>query len=100
MITTFQVAVIGCDVLAVATCVPSKLLAAAFLPRYMECVLSMPPETPLAFGLHPNTEIGYRTQQCEDLFKTLMESEGTGSGSSAGKGGTEIEGEAVSVPAS
>lgn len=66
--------------------------------RYMECVLSMPPETPLAFGLHPNTEIGYRTQQCEDLFKTLMESEGAGGSAAASKGGTEIEGEAVGFP--
>lgn len=63
--------------------------------RYMECVASMPPETPLAYGLHPNTEIGYRTQQCEDLFKTLMESEGASSGATANKGGVEIEGEAV-----
>ncbi|CDJ62015.1 hypothetical protein ENH_00001340 [Eimeria necatrix] len=63
--------------------------------RYMECVASMPPETPLAYGLHPNTEIGYRTQQCEDLFKTLMESEGASSGATANKGGVEIEGEAL-----
>lgn len=68
------------------------------LIRYMECVASMPPETPLAFGLHPNTEIGYRTQQCEDLFKTLMESQGAGGSASASKGGsTEVEGEAVST---
>ena len=57
----------------------------------------MPPETPLAFGLHPNTEIGYRTQQCEDLFKTLMESEGAGGGASSSRGtGAEAQGEAVS----
>ncbi|XP_026191394.1 dynein beta chain, ciliary [Cyclospora cayetanensis] len=55
--------------------------------RYMECVASMPPETPLAFGLHPNTEIGYRTQQCEDLFNTLMESEGAGGNPTTSKGG-------------
>lgn len=58
----------------------------------MDCVASMPPETPLAFGLHPNTEIGYRTQQCEDLFKTLLESEGASAGGTAGK---ETDGEAV-----
>lgn len=33
----------------------------------------MPQETPLAFGLHPNAEIGYRTHQCNDLFETLLQ---------------------------
>lgn len=60
----------------------------------MECVAAMPPETPLAFGLHPNTEIGYRTQQCEDLFQTLLETQGAG-GTAAASSGTG-EGEEVS----
>ena len=29
-------------------------------------------ETPNIFGLHPNAEIGYRTQQCSDLLKLLL----------------------------
>lgn len=40
-------------------------------------------ETPLAFGLHPNAEIGYRTQTSEDLLRTILElsaSSGDGSG--------------------
>jgi dynein heavy chain len=30
-------------------------------------------DTPLAFGLHPNAEIGFRTAQSENLFRTLEE---------------------------
>jgi dynein heavy chain len=30
-------------------------------------------DTPLAFGLHPNAEIGFRTEQSETLFRTLQE---------------------------
>lgn len=28
----------------------------------------LPPETPLAFGMHPNAEIDFRTTQCKNLF--------------------------------
>jgi len=30
-------------------------------------------ETPLAFGLHPNAEIDFRTTQSDNLFKTLLD---------------------------
>ena len=30
-------------------------------------------DTPLAFGMHPNAEIGFRTDQATTLFRTLME---------------------------
>ncbi len=30
-------------------------------------------ETPLAYGLHPNAEIGFRTTQCDYLFSILVE---------------------------
>eukprot|EP00606_Chrysophyceae_sp_TOSAG23-5_P001115 GSChrysophyteH2.ASY1.ANO1.808.1 assembled CDS len=30
-------------------------------------------ETPLAFGLHPNAEIGFRTANSEELLKTILE---------------------------
>merc|ERR1711865_115522 len=30
-------------------------------------------ETPIAFGLHPNAEINFRTQQSEELFLTILE---------------------------
>jgi dynein heavy chain len=30
-------------------------------------------ETPIAFGMHPNAEIGFRTNQCTILFNTLVD---------------------------
>jgi hypothetical protein len=30
-------------------------------------------DTPLAFGLHPNAEIGFRTEMSERLFRTILE---------------------------
>ena len=30
-------------------------------------------DSPLAFGLHPNAEIGFRTEQSENLFKTILD---------------------------
>eukprot|EP01002_Notosolenus_urceolatus_P015217 NODE_753_length_1810_cov_24.956843_g613_i0.p1 GENE.NODE_753_length_1810_cov_24.956843_g613_i0~~NODE_753_length_1810_cov_24.956843_g613_i0.p1 ORF type:complete len:547 (-),score=214.31 NODE_753_length_1810_cov_24.956843_g613_i0:169-1809(-) len=32
-----------------------------------------PAESPILYGLHPNSEINFRTQQGETLFRTLME---------------------------
>jgi dynein heavy chain len=40
--------------------------------KYIEHIeTECPPETPLAFGMDPNAEIDFRTQQCKSLFKTL-----------------------------
>merc|ERR1711988_48038 len=49
---------------------------------------SLTSETPLAFGLHPNAEIGFRTDIAEDLLKVILElsassSEGGGDTTSA-----------------
>jgi len=33
---------------------------------------TVPADTPLAFGLHPNAEIGYRTFASNDMFETLI----------------------------
>jgi dynein heavy chain len=42
--------------------------------KYLEHIeTECPPETPLAFGLDPNAEIDFRTQQCVELFATLQE---------------------------
>jgi dynein heavy chain len=39
-----------------------KTPAAANYERYIEHIdTTMPPDTPIAFGLHPNAEIGFRT---------------------------------------
>ena len=51
--------------------------------QYIETKL--PIETPLMFGMHPNAEIGYLTQQCDTIFTTIMEITGSTSGSSSGK---------------
>ncbi|KAJ4456876.1 putative Dynein heavy chain 17; axonemal [Paratrimastix pyriformis] len=34
---------------------------------------SLPPESPYLFGLHPNAEIGFLTEQAENLFKTILD---------------------------
>ena len=42
--------------------------------KYLEHIeTSLTQETPLAYGLHPNAEIGFRTFQCSNLFNTLIE---------------------------
>jgi len=42
--------------------------------RYLEHIeTQLVGETPLAFGLHPNAEIGFRTDQTEQLFRQLTE---------------------------
>ena len=42
--------------------------------RYLEHIeTNLQGDTPLAFGLHPNAEIGFRTQQSEALFQTLQD---------------------------
>lgn len=51
--------------------------------NYIETKL--PVETPLMFGMHPNAEIGYLTQQCETIFNTIMEISGSSNGSGSGK---------------
>jgi dynein heavy chain len=42
--------------------------------KYIEHIEeNLPPETPLAFGMHPNAEIDFLTTTCNTLFKTLVE---------------------------
>jgi dynein heavy chain len=42
--------------------------------KYIEHIdKTMTGDTPIAFGLHPNAEIDFRTQQSNTLFKTLIE---------------------------
>ena len=47
---------------------------------------SLPAESPLIYGLHPNAEIGFLTNKAEDLFQTILRLE-IGSGASDGGGG-------------
>ncbi len=41
--------------------------------KYLEHIETLGAETPLAYGLHPNSEISFRTMQCNVLFSTLLE---------------------------
>lgn len=57
--------------------------------RYAEFIQEGPPETPMAYGLHPNAEIDFLTKQCQALFGTLQEIQPRGSG--GGDGGNPIQ---------
>lgn len=51
-----------------------KVTAQSSYDKYYEYIEgSLHIETPIAYGLHPNAEIGFRTAQCELLFNTLVE---------------------------
>ena len=50
-------------------------------------------ETPLAYGLHPNAEIGFRTTQCITLFNTILDvtpKDSSSGGEAGGRTTTEI----------
>ena len=61
--------------------------------KYIEYIeTETPAETPLAFGMHPNAEIDFRTNQCVVLFRTLQEltpKDAASAGESAGGGKQE-----------
>jgi len=40
--------------------------------KYIEHIETMPPESPLFFGMHPNAEINFRTTQCNIVFGLLV----------------------------
>jgi dynein heavy chain len=53
--------------------------------KYAEYIdTETPSETPLAFGLHPNAEIDFRTQQCVNLFRLLQEIQPRDAGADGG----------------
>jgi len=56
--------------------------------KYIEHIETMPPESPLFFGMHPNAEINFRTVQCVQTFEMLLSLPGFGAG---GGGGGEDE---------
>jgi dynein heavy chain len=60
--------------------------------KYAEYIeTDTPPETPLAFGMHPNAEIDFRTQQCNTLFRLLQEVQPRDGGGEGGGGETVQE---------
>ena len=58
---------------------PNEMDYTAYI-KYAE--KSMPPESPLLFGLHPNAEIGYLTNSTEKLFLDILAMGGDGDGAS------------------
>jgi dynein heavy chain len=54
----------------------------------------MPPETPLAFGLHPNAEIGFKLREAESLCNSLVQLQPREAG---GEGGMSTEEKAKMV---
>ncbi|RYY38153.1 hypothetical protein EON62_00615, partial [archaeon] len=53
--------------------------------RYLEHIeTEFKGDTPIAFGLHPNAEIGFRTEQSETLLRTLLELQPRDASSSGG----------------
>ena len=57
--------------------------------KYLEYIeTTITGETPIAYGLHPNAEIGFRTSQCNVLFNTLLELQPKDSGASSTEEGT------------
>ena len=45
---------------------------------------SMPPESPVAYGMHPNAEIGFRFMQAETMFHSITELMPRGGGADGG----------------
>ena len=57
--------------------------------KYIEYIeTESPAETPLAFGMDPNAEIDFRTNQCIELFSTLQEIQPKDAGAAGGGGMT------------
>ena len=52
---------------------------------YVKYIDKLPNESPLMFGMHSNAEINYLTNQCEYIFRTIVNIQGGGGGSSEGK---------------
>lgn len=59
--------------------------------KYIDHIVTeLPPETPLAFGMHPNAEIDFRTNQCKQLFITLVDLQPRDSSADA-EGGMSVQ---------
>lgn len=51
-----------------------KYKARTAVPQVLEYIdEQMPPETPLAFGLHPNAEIGFKLREAETFCNSLVQ---------------------------
>merc|ERR1719258_409582 len=52
--------------------------------KYLEHIETMPAESPLLFGMHPNAEINFRTAQCDKTMDMLSVLSGGSGGSDEG----------------
>lgn len=59
---------------------------------------AMTEDTPIAFGLHPNAEIGFRTQQSNSLFRALMGLQPKTNGSCVGNSSSSSSSSSISNP--
>lgn len=50
-----------------------KSIQATTYDKYNEHIKTLTTETPVAIGMHTNTEIGFRTDQCNELFGALSD---------------------------
>lgn len=47
---------------------------------------TLPPESPVLYGLHPNAEIEFLTTLSENLFRTVLEMQPRDAGAAGGAG--------------
>jgi len=65
------------------------------VPQVLEYIdEAMPPETPLAFGLHPNAEIGFKLREAERFCANVLCLQPREAG---GEGGMSVEEKAKMV---
>ena len=73
------------------TPVQFKAPAVTSYDKYLEYIdAELPPESPVAFGMHPNAEIDYRYTQCKNLFRILIELQPKDAGA-AGEGQETVQ---------
>uniref|UniRef100_A0A061RCW1 Flagellar alpha dynein n=1 Tax=Tetraselmis sp. GSL018 TaxID=582737 RepID=A0A061RCW1_9CHLO len=92
--TTYLDVMIIPDILPKEDEPPSLMLAPGFkapMPgdyEYLKDYIntSLPPESPIVYGMHPNAELSLLTQQGEQLFRTVIEVSGGGDGAGAAGG--------------
>eukprot|EP00742_Colponemidia_sp_Colp-10_P004139 GILJ01004417.1.p1 GENE.GILJ01004417.1~~GILJ01004417.1.p1 ORF type:complete len:2854 (+),score=646.67 GILJ01004417.1:919-8562(+) len=58
--------------------------------QYVAHLGTLPTENPIAFGLHPNAEIGFRTSQSNYVLQTIFELQPRDASSAGGEGGVSL----------
>mmetsp|Transcript_13737 Transcript_13737/g.31794 ORF Transcript_13737/g.31794 Transcript_13737/m.31794 type:complete len:4493 (-) Transcript_13737:49-13527(-) len=71
---------------------PASSMTCKQLWEYIE--VAMPPEAPVAYGMHSNAEIGFRLLQADTIFKSILDLQPRGAG---GGGGMSLQDKAKYV---